>query len=67
MVIAIAQAPPSLDAQVTSAQAARNITLHIFETLYARDENAKPVPELAEGVKISGGREDLRRSRSARA
>ena len=47
------QAPPSLDAQVTSAQAARNITLHIYETLYARDENAKPVPELAEGVKIS--------------
>ena len=53
VVIAITQAPPSLDAQVTSAQAARNITLHIYETLYARDENAKPVPELAEGVKIS--------------
>ena len=27
--------------------------LHLYETLYARDENAKPVPELAEGVKIS--------------
>ena len=53
VVIAIVQAPPSLDAQVTSAQAARNINLHMFETLYARDENAKPVPELAEGVKIS--------------
>ncbi len=53
VVIAIAQAPPSLDAHVTSAQAARNVTLHIYETLYARDENAKPVPELAEGVKIS--------------
>ena len=38
---------------MTSAQAARNITLHIYETLYARDENAKPVPELAEDVKIS--------------
>ena len=53
MVIGIMQAPPSLDAQVTSAQAARNITLQIYETLYARDENAKPVPELAEDVKIS--------------
>ena len=38
---------------MTSAQAARNVNLHIFETLYARDENAKPVPELAEGVTIS--------------
>jgi peptide/nickel transport system substrate-binding protein len=53
VVIAIVQAPPSLDAHVTSAQAARNVTLHIYETLYARDEGAKPVPELAEGVKIS--------------
>jgi len=53
VVIAIVQAPPSLDAQVTSAQVARNVTLHIYETLYARDEKAKPVPELAEGVKIS--------------
>jgi peptide/nickel transport system substrate-binding protein len=51
--IGISQAPPSLDAQITSAQAARNVTLHIFETLYARDENAKPVPELAEGVTVS--------------
>lgn len=53
LVIGIVQAPPSLDAQVTSAQAARNITLQIYETLFARDENAKPVPELAEDVKIS--------------
>jgi peptide/nickel transport system substrate-binding protein len=53
VVLALAQAPPTLDAQITSAQAARNVTLHIFETLYARDENARPVPELAEGVTIS--------------
>ena len=38
---------------MTSAQAARNINLHVFETLYARDENARPVPDLAEGVTIS--------------
>ena len=52
VVIAITQAPPSLDAHITSAQASRNINLHIFETLYARDENASPVPEIAEGVKV---------------
>ena len=52
-VLAIAQAPPSLDAQITSAQASRNVTLHMYETLFARDENATPVPELAEGVNIS--------------
>lgn len=53
LVVAITQAPPSLDAQVTSAQVARDVTLHIFETLYSRDENAKAVPDLAEGVTIS--------------
>ena len=53
-VLAIAQAPPSLDAQITSAQAARNVNLHMYETLFARDESAKAVPELAEGVNISG-------------
>ena len=53
VIIAMQQAPPSLDAHVTSAQVARNVNLHIYETLYARDENATPVPDLAEGVTIS--------------
>ena len=53
VVIAMTQAPPSLDPHASSAQVARNVNLHVFETLYARDENAKPVPDLAEGVKIS--------------
>jgi peptide/nickel transport system substrate-binding protein len=53
VVIAMVQAPPSLDAHVTSAQVARNVNLHIYETLYARDENASPVPDLAQGVTIS--------------
>ncbi len=53
VVIAMTQAPPSLDPHATSAQAARNVNLHVFETLYARDENARPVPDLAEGVAIS--------------
>ena len=38
---------------MTSAQVARNVNLHVFETLYARDENARPVPDLAEGVTVS--------------
>ncbi|MEO7939686.1 MAG: ABC transporter substrate-binding protein [Burkholderiaceae bacterium] len=53
VVIAMTQAPPSLDPHATTAQVARNINLHIFETLYARDENARPVPDLAEGVQVS--------------
>lgn len=52
IVIAIVQAPPSLDAHVTSAQAARNVNLHMYETLFARDEQARPVPELAETVRV---------------
>ena len=53
VIIAMTQAPPSLDPHVTSAQVARNVNLHVFETLYARDENARPVPDLAEGVTVS--------------
>src|SRR5580704_8657565 len=51
--IALTQAPPSLDAQLTSAQVARDINLHMYETLYARDENAGVVPDLAQGAEIS--------------
>jgi peptide/nickel transport system substrate-binding protein len=51
--VALVQAPPSLDAQLTSAQVARDINLHMYETLYARDENAGVVPDLAEGSEIS--------------
>jgi peptide/nickel transport system substrate-binding protein len=53
VIIAMTQAPPSLDPHATSAQVARNVNLHVFETLYARDENARPVPDLATGVTVS--------------
>lgn len=53
IVIGSIQGPPSLDAHVTSAQAARNITLHMYETLYARNEQGAAVPDLAEGVTVS--------------
>ncbi len=45
--------PPTLDAQTTTAQASRNISLHMHETLFARDEAGDPKPDLAEGVDIS--------------
>ena len=53
MTVALVQAPPSLDAQLTSAQVARDINLHMYETLYARDENAGVVPDLAQGSEVS--------------
>ena len=51
--VALVQAPPSLDAQLTAAQVARDINLHMYETLYARDENAGAVPDLAQGAEVS--------------
>jgi peptide/nickel transport system substrate-binding protein len=45
--------PPSLDGMVTSSQASRNITMHIYETLFGFDENIRPMPILAESVEIS--------------
>ena len=51
--VALVQAPPSLDAHLTSAQVSRDICLHMYETLYARDENAGVVPDLAQGADIS--------------
>jgi peptide/nickel transport system substrate-binding protein len=53
LVMAQQAQPPSLDAQVTTAQASRNINLHVYETLFARDEAGNPKPDLAEGVDIS--------------
>ena len=52
-IVAQQSPPPSLDAQTTSAQHARNITTHIWETLYSRDEAGNVVPDLAEGVNVS--------------
>ncbi len=53
VVVAQQAQPPSLDAQTTTAQAGRNINLHIYETPFARDETGNPMPDLAEGVDIS--------------
>lgn len=39
--------PPTLDAMVSTEQAVRNISMHVFEMLVALDEGANPVPDLA--------------------
>jgi peptide/nickel transport system substrate-binding protein len=53
VVVAQQAQPPTLDAQTTTAQASRNITLHIWESLFTRDEKSNPQPDLAEGVDIA--------------
>jgi peptide/nickel transport system substrate-binding protein len=45
--------PPTTDAQTTTAEAARNVSLHWIETLYARDENGNPIPDLAQKYELS--------------
>ncbi|MBN8749749.1 Oligopeptide-binding protein AppA [Xylophilus ampelinus] len=47
-VVAQQAQPPSLDAMTTSAQAARNINLHIYEGLFARSDKGETIPDLAE-------------------
>ncbi len=51
--IALAGAPASLDPHQNSSSYARDICLHMFEGLYARGEDGVPIPDLAEGCKIS--------------
>lgn len=53
VIIAQQAAPPTLDGQTSSAQASRNVSLHIWETLLARDENANVKPDLAESFEVS--------------
>ena len=52
-IVAMTAAPPTLDAMATTAAAARNVSMHLFESLFTRDEGANPKPELAEGVDIA--------------
>jgi peptide/nickel transport system substrate-binding protein len=52
-VLAQPQPPPSMDAMMTSTQPARNITMHVYETLVARSEKGTAIPDLAQGVEVS--------------
>ncbi len=45
--------PPTTDAQATTAETSRNVSLHWIETLYARDENGNPIPDLAQKYELS--------------
>ncbi len=47
VIVAQQAQPPSLDGMTTFAQASRNITMHIFETLYTRGETGAVIPGLA--------------------
>ena len=45
--------PPTIDGMTTTAQASRNISLHIWEMLITRDENANVVGDLATAWTVS--------------
>jgi len=45
--------PPTMDGMTTTAQATRNISLHIWEMLITRDENANVVGDLATAWTVS--------------
>ncbi len=52
-VVGTSSAPPLTDAQASTAEASRNVSMHWIETLFARDENANPIPDLATKADIS--------------
>lgn len=51
--IAMTAQPPTLDAAMTSSNVANGVAGHIFEQLFAMDENYEPTPELALSVDVS--------------
>jgi len=53
VIVGTISAPPTTDAQTTSAEVSRNISLHWIETLYARDEVGNSIPDLAQKADIS--------------
>ncbi|MBL8690158.1 MAG: ABC transporter substrate-binding protein [Rhodospirillaceae bacterium] len=53
VVLAQQAQPPTLDAASTSSEATRNFATHVFEGLFTRDEQARVIPQLAEGYKVS--------------
>lgn len=53
LVMAQQAQPPTIDGMTTTAQATRNISLHIWEMLITRDENANVVGDLATGWTVS--------------
>lgn len=52
-VVAQPSAPPTLDPHVTSAQTTLNIAHLIYEQLFTRDKDNKPIGDLAKGYEVS--------------
>lgn len=53
MHIAVSANPPTLDAQISNSNIVGGIAYHIFEPLFAMDENYEPQPVLAESYEVS--------------
>lgn len=53
VIVGVTSPPPLTDAQASTAEATRNISMHWVETLFARDQGANPIPDLATGVEMS--------------
>jgi peptide/nickel transport system substrate-binding protein len=53
VIVGTVSAPPLTDAQVSTAEVSRNVSLHWIETLWARDENGNAIPDLAQKTDIS--------------
>lgn len=51
--IAISANPPSLDAQIANSNITAQVGYHIFEPLFAMDENFEPQPVLADSYEMS--------------
>ncbi|MBL8592872.1 MAG: ABC transporter substrate-binding protein, partial [Devosia sp.] len=53
LVVGLEAAAGTLDQQTATSSATRNIAMNIFEALIIRDENMRPVPDLADSIETS--------------
>ena len=53
VIVGTVSAPPLTDAQASTAEVSRNVSLHWIETLWARDENGNAMPDLAAKTDIA--------------
>jgi peptide/nickel transport system substrate-binding protein len=53
VIVGTVSAPPLTDAHASTAEVSRNVSLHWIETLWARDENGNPMPDLAAKTDIA--------------
>lgn len=52
--VAISANPPSMDAQAVNSNIVGGIGVHVYEPLFAMNENMEPTPVLAESYQVSG-------------